>query len=439
MRRVFFHGLEQLRTSAEFRAMEATVAERYENVVVVVAKDVVPFKTFSDVNGAEVTGAAGNTRYIYIDTSTTSVKMQDGTLVSMSVEQIFAHAMAHSASNLPPDNPFGLNRTASSELEAIRRTNTVTQEAQLTGPRDTTGVQFRTNGTAGVPELKFSDGNSTIDIPEILPPHPSAAEVARGKPVNRIEQDYDENEETEKVTIYDEDGSKAVTDIDQKGEQSWSQKTTQFDAEDSIQSVDIFYDNGSRTAQGFDEAGFVAWEFQRDANGTSVLQDANGTAINFDDAPDAEFSQTSEGPQVAIGPAGAEAIAGLELSNGSLSVNLNEGTSFTTPDGSQVSVGADGSVLDRHDRCPAPNTIGAWARMAIPAPDPPRPSMTSIPIRWSSRPAGSRPRRRRHRAYSCPRSDAHFDYGGTGFSVRTGWAASSEGILSATSMTTPTP
>jgi hypothetical protein len=126
-------SLDQLRTSAEFRAIEAGVATKYDNVVVVVGDHVTYEKTNLKVQYPEETIGVGRTRYILIDTSTTSIKSEDGVYKSLTVEQIFTHALAHVASNLGPDISFGTNKDDPGELEAINRTSIVTQEAGLWG------------------------------------------------------------------------------------------------------------------------------------------------------------------------------------------------------------------------------------------------------------------------------------------------------------------
>src|SRR5256885_1726155 len=76
-------SLDQLRTSTEFRAIEARVAEKYDNVVVVMGDKATFEKTALGVQLAEETNAVGRTRYIYIDTSTTSIKTEDGLYKSL--------------------------------------------------------------------------------------------------------------------------------------------------------------------------------------------------------------------------------------------------------------------------------------------------------------------------------------------------------------------
>lgn len=289
-----YYGLEQLRTSAEFRAMEAVVAERYENVVIIVADGVVPYKTPTGTNFAEATTFLDKTRYIYIDTSTTTVKMEDGVWKNLSVEQIFTHALAHAASDIRSGPFTNLSPTTASELEAVNRTNIVTQEAQLLGPRNTSGVQFVPQGSPGFAETLFSDGSATIHIQEFLQPFPSAADVMFGRPVNRIEQEYNIDGDTSRITGYADSGDKGVVDIDQKGEQSWSQKETWFDAQENVRSVDTYNDDGSRAVSGFDEAGFEIWNYEREANGAGSLTNGGDSLVNFDANQTPEFSHSGD-------------------------------------------------------------------------------------------------------------------------------------------------
>lgn len=127
------YSLEQLRNSAEFRAIESTLASRFENIVIVMGDGVVPYTSWPlNYPRAEATISVGDTQYVYINTASTAVKLVDGTWQSLSVEQLLVHALSHGASSVPTwDNPFGTNPNAASELEAINRTNIVTQEAGL--------------------------------------------------------------------------------------------------------------------------------------------------------------------------------------------------------------------------------------------------------------------------------------------------------------------
>ncbi len=40
-----YHNLDRLRSSAEFRAIEASVSQKYDRVIVIMAEKVIPFKT----------------------------------------------------------------------------------------------------------------------------------------------------------------------------------------------------------------------------------------------------------------------------------------------------------------------------------------------------------------------------------------------------------
>jgi hypothetical protein len=103
------NSLDQLRTAPEFLAIEAAVAAKYDNVVVIIGDNVVPFTSRTGTRYPETTGASGRTDYIYIDTATTSIKSEDGVYKSLTVEQVFVHALAHAASDLAPDMSFGTN------------------------------------------------------------------------------------------------------------------------------------------------------------------------------------------------------------------------------------------------------------------------------------------------------------------------------------------
>jgi hypothetical protein len=234
------NSLYQLRTAAEFRDIETSVATKYDNVVVIIGDNVVPFTTPTGTRYAETTGASGRTRYIYIDTATTSIKSEDGVYKSLAVEQVFVHALAHAASDLGRDMSFGTNQNSPQELEAINRTNIVTQQAQLNGPRDTGHPQFMKNEPSPTfPGFKFSNGDEVVRGGVTFPDDvPTAPELARGGPVKRIEQGYNDEDETTEITFFGTDNSKTNVKIDPDNNEPWSSKTTFEDAEGNVRTVE---------------------------------------------------------------------------------------------------------------------------------------------------------------------------------------------------------
>lgn len=210
-------SLDQLRTSADFRAIETKVAAKYDNVVVVIGDKVTLGKSLTGVQDPEQTIEVGRTRYIYIDTSTTSIKIEDGVYKSLSVEQTFAHAMAHAASDLGPDDTFWTRKIGPAELEAINRTNIISQEAGLNGPRDTATPMFMDNSPGPTfPGLRFSNGDD-VQRGEVIYPAGvlTAAEAYHKGAVRKIEQEYNDEGETTKITIFGDDDSRTEVKFDQ--------------------------------------------------------------------------------------------------------------------------------------------------------------------------------------------------------------------------------
>ena len=199
-------------------------------------------------------------------------------------------------------------------------------------------------------------------------------------------------------------------------------------------SVETFNGDGSRTVSGYDESGFEIWQYAQDATGAATLSNASGSTVEFDADVTGSFSHAvSNSPQVTFGggESGApEATVGFDPANGGTSIQLNNGTSFSTADGSQVSVGSDGSVsIDTMS--PGQNSDWGMGRNGDdsgPGPTPafgeehPNPLQMRDPLILDLDGDGIE-------LTNVQTSNAHFDYGGTGFSVKTGWAASSEGIL----------
>jgi hypothetical protein len=91
--------LPQLRTSGAFRQLESTIESRYDNVIVVIGDRVTAFSNSIGVKDSEETGSDGRTAYIWIDTSTVPVTNAGGQPVTTG--QIFVHALAHNATDLP--------------------------------------------------------------------------------------------------------------------------------------------------------------------------------------------------------------------------------------------------------------------------------------------------------------------------------------------------
>jgi hypothetical protein len=365
------NSLDQLRTSADFRAIEAKVADKYDNVVVVIGDNVIPLtERVSGVRFPEVTDSSGRTRYIYIETSTTSIKFEDGVFKSLAVEQIFVHAMAHAASDLGPDLSLGTNRNSPNEIEAISRTNTVSREAQLDGPRDTGHPMFLRNEPSPIfPGFKFSNGEDVkrgeVTLPDGVP---TVGELARGGPVKKIEQGYNDEDETTLITFFGTDNSKTSVEIDPDNREPWSSKKTFEDADGDVRTVQtISHSLGGQLAE-FDPKNthpYSELDIDTDAskkvtgvqlkldkdtetrstNGSlvdlSVIGQVFGSSIGRILAPDTPFGHLLGGT---VG-----GLIGQKLAQNfaaSLSFDASKGTNadFTTFSGLDVASAAAGSV-----------------------------------------------------------------------------------------------
>ncbi len=210
----------------------------------------------------------------------------------MSAEQIFAHAMAHAASNLPsstitfipdPRNP------PPSELEAASRTDRVTSEAQLAGPRNTLQPRFVENGNPAFPEFKFTDGNGMIPqsvSQEILPLFLTPGELMRGgRPVSRIEEEFNGLGDKTKVTLFGDDGSKTAVQIDHDSTKDWSQQTTSIDTLNRTERTETHDDSGAIAARYFDPSDTQLWTdrwVDIDSSGHTIADIRDYTAVAND-------------------------------------------------------------------------------------------------------------------------------------------------------------
>ena len=200
-----------------------------------------------------------------------------------------------------------------------------------------------------------------------------------------------------------------------------------------VNTEQAFNDSSSNVAMGFDESGFEIWQYEEAANGSATLTNASDTSVSFDGDVTGSFSYSETGsPQVTYGGDGGEPAVsvGFDSASGGASVEVGGGTSFTTADGSHISVGADGSVsIDTLS--PGQNSdwgMGKDGGDPASGPTPafgdehPNPLQLRDPLVLDLNGNGVQ-------LLAVHDSNVHFDYGGSGFSVKTGWAGPTEGIL----------
>jgi hypothetical protein len=266
---IMSHGLQerlaQLRTSAEFRSIEASLVAKYDSVFVIMAKDVVPFTAWPyQYKEQEVTGFRDRIAYIYIETTTKSVKQEDGIWKAYSAEQIFVHALVHRASNLPPDggNIFTYHRGRASEVEAIDRTNIITREALLDGPRDTAGPTFKESSDSRYPSFRFQDGSLVVPVQEDIPSFiPKAKDLPFGT-MSRIEELRNGDGETDQLIYHRADSSTVTVDLDNDNSKPWSFETIWRDTEGSIDKKTTNYDSGGKVEVDLDQDNSQPWSQQ---------------------------------------------------------------------------------------------------------------------------------------------------------------------------------
>jgi Ca2+-binding RTX toxin-like protein len=234
------------------------------------------------------------------------------------------------------------------------------------------------------------------------------------------------------TAIWNADGSGTINYLDLSATESWSQNTVSVDSQQRTTSVDTVNDDGSRAVSGYDESGFENWRYEQSSDGSASFTGGSGTSVDFSTGLAIDLSHSGDSsPQMSIAGEGGGPQLNVALDPGTnaTSISLNGGTSFTTPDGSQMSVGADGGVsIDTLS--PGANSDWGMGKDGDPGDGPgasfgdehPNPLHLRDPLVLDLNGNGIQ-------LIDVHTSNAHFDYGGTGFSVKTGWAGPTEGIL----------
>ena len=217
-------------------------------------------------------------------------------------------------------------------------------------------------------------------------------------------------------------------------------------------SVTLTDTDGWRQEFGFDNENNPTWTFEKDADGSGKFTDQNGTEYDFTADVDVEFDNSDGTPELTIkhGEDGPEVHIDVN-EDGSTSVDVNDGAKVTPPADSDVSFDDDGATTETGggpgpgpgEPGPGPGGPGPGEPgpgPGEPGPGPGEPGPGEPGPGGPFRPGHPSPLERRDPLVlsldgtpitltDVHASNAHFDYGGAGFAVGTGWVTSNEGIL----------
>ena len=154
-------SIDNLRNSSSFRQVEADVSKNYDNVVVVMGPNITP-RTDSGLYRKQAVSGAGaqdrRTLYIFLDTTTSSIRPTPSGELAMTVDQLIAHELGHATFRTQSGftgNTFGGEPSpeqSAEEKAVVHMTDTISAELGL--PGNTYKPQFADNPG---PQSTFSD------------------------------------------------------------------------------------------------------------------------------------------------------------------------------------------------------------------------------------------------------------------------------------------
>src|SRR5882724_13477583 len=110
----------------------------------------------------------------------------------------------------------------------------------------------------------------------------------------------------------------------------------------------VAFGDGSETTMGFDQDGNQTWAYQKNADGSGQLSDANGTKVSFDPGELGGFSVGADGsPDLQISHDGHEVNISRN-DDGTLSVNVDGGASVTVSADDTLTTGSAGVSVDQN-------------------------------------------------------------------------------------------